>query len=279
MAKKKGGFFKRLGRKSAKVATKINRVATPVAAAAAGYLYGAPGAAAVTALGATAGRYSRATQARNEGIKGREARALGRGERKRVAIYGAIGGGAGMLGSGVTGLIRGESLLNAGGQALFGQHGSQLLGIAGNTIFTPAAPTSGLSGIVTAGNFAAQKAVAVPGLVTQAQLAPALTGGAAEAAGAGSSGASLGSKLVATLPSLIGALGKGVPMATTPGTVGDPRNWGGQLPNPNEFGFGGGGAGDSGGGSGGSFMNSPTDGDSKGGLIAMGLLAALLLAG
>ncbi len=279
MAKKKQSFWKRLGRKTAKVSVKVNRVTTPIVAAAAGYFYGAPGAAAVTAIGAESGRYFRATQARDEGVTGRSARALGRGERKRVAIYGAIGGGAGMLGSGITTLARGYSVPQALGNTLFGQSGGHILGIGG-TVFDAAPSSSGLSSIVTAGNFAAQKASIVPGIVTQSQLAPSLVGGTSELAGAGTGGASTGAKLLGTLPTLLGALGKGIPTAPQPGVNPSPY---GSWPNPQDYQggmFGGGGGGGESGGGGGGFMNAPgVEGDSKGGLIAAVMLGALLLAG
>jgi hypothetical protein len=264
--------LKKLGRKTAKVSAKINRVTTPIASAAAGFLYGAPGAAAVTAIGAQSGYYFRSTQARDEGITGRSARALGRGERKRVAIYGAAGGGAGMLTSGIVGLTRGASLLEAGGHTLFGQSGAQILGLSNNTVFSPVA--SNVSGFITPANFASQKALPVPGLVTQSQIAPSLAGGTSELAGAGTSGGSLGAKLLGTVPSLLSAYSTAKPVSSgANGSI-----------NPNTYGDlssmlgGGGGGGDSGGGGG--FMNAPTaDGQSKGGLIAAILVGALLLAG
>ncbi len=262
MAKKKGGFFKRLGRKTAKLSTKINRVAVPIVSAGAGLVGGAPAAAAVTALGAQASYYFRATQARNEGLQGKAARDRGRGERKRVAIYGAVGGGVGMLGSGAANLIAGKSFSSALGATVFGQGGAQLLGID-NTLFAKNAIDG--SNFVTAANLASQKASPVPGLVTQSQLSSVLAGGStpteAAAATAGGSG---------------GTLAKSLGLATTllgqtklplPGTSG-----GASPTQPNDAayregllegllsGMGGGGAaggGDSGGGLGG-FMNAPT---------------------
>jgi len=272
-----GKYFKRLGRKTAKIHTKINRVATPIAAAAAGYFAGAPGAAAVTAIGAQSGYYFRATQARNEGTKGRAARELGRGERKRVAIYGAIGGGAGMLGSFGTSLIAGKGLGNSLVALGLGQSGAELTGAG--SIFSKS--TSGTSQFVTTANLAAQKSTGVPGLVTQAQLSQTLSGGAAEAAGAGAGGSSLGAKLLGTIPAVLNAYSTARPASSgAAGTI-DPNSYGGSLSDILSGGGGGGGGGgsDSGGGGGG-FMNAPmAEGESKGGLIAALVIGALLLAG
>ncbi len=127
-------YFKRLGRKTAKVNVKIGRVLTPVVSVAAGFVGGPALSAAVTAGGAAAGGYWRATQARNEGQYDR-ARALGRGERKRVAVYGAIGGGAGSLGSGAYTLATGGTITQAIGTTFLGQGGAQLLGVPGHNFF------------------------------------------------------------------------------------------------------------------------------------------------
>ncbi len=261
MAKKKGGFFKRLGRKTAKLSTKINRVAVPIISAGAGAIGGAPAAAAVTAIGAQASYYFRATQARNEGQMGPDARARGRGERKRVAIYGAVGGGAGMLGSGVYTLASGGTLAQALGTTAFGQGGKALLFGSEGTIFA----NNGLNGsnFVTAANLASQKASPVPGLVTQSQLSSVLAGGAtpteAAAAVGGGSGGTL-AKVLGVGTTLLG-------QTKLPGTTG-----GAPPTQPNDaayregllegllsgMGGGGGGGGDSGGGGLGGFMNAPT---------------------
>jgi hypothetical protein len=257
-------YFKRLGRKTAKIHTKVNRVFVPVASAAAGYLGGAPAAAAVTAIGAQSSYYFRATQARNEGIRGRAARVKGRQERTRVSIYGAIGGGAGMLGSGVTSLIAGSSFSQALGATAFGQGGANILGIGG-TIFSKT--PEGASAFVTAGNLAAQKGSSVPGLVTQAQLKASLAGGSVEAAEAGgaSSGAGWGTKL-GTAAGHLGGVVEDVLKRKTSGNGSSPYWF-----TPDGAGGGGWGGGDSGGGGGG-FWNSPMGADSK---LSPALVAAL----
>lgn len=257
MAKKKGGFFKRLGRKTAKLSTKINRVAVPIVAAGAGALGGAPAAAAVTALGAQASYYFRATQARNEGVMGRDARARGRGERKRVAIYGAIGGGAGMLTSGVYTLASGGTISQALGTTAFGQGGKALLFGSEGTIFAKS-PLDG-STFVTAGNLAAQKSSPVPGLVTQSQLSSVLAGGSTPTEAAAAAGGSGG-----TIAKALGLATTVLGQTKLPGTPG-----GAPLTRPNDSSYReglldgllsgqGGGGGGSSGDSGGGFMNAPT---------------------
>lgn len=285
MAKKKGNFFKRLGRKTAKLHTKINRVVVPVVAAGAGAIGGAPAAAAVTALGAQASYYFRATQARNEGLMGRDARARGRGERKRVAIYGAIGGGAGMLGSGAANLIAGKSFSSALGATFFGQGGAQILGID-NAFFAKSALDG--SNFVTAANLASQKASPVPGLVTQSQLNSVLAGGSTPteaAAAAAGTGTSTLSKVLGVTPTLLSAAGKaipGTPMGAPPTQPNDSAYREGLLEGllAGQGGGGGGASGD-GGGSAGGFMNAPMGDESKLSptvLVALGLGALFLLA-
>lgn len=271
-------FFKRLGRKTAKVHKQINRVATPIAAAGATFIAGPVGGAAVTALGAEAGRYFRATEARNQGIQGRAARSLGRGERKRVAIYGGIGTGVGVAGAFTTALATGSSFGQALGSAAFGHGGKALLFGADGTVFASSSPTG--SGFVTAGNLAAQKSTGVPGLVTQSEITGALAGGAPEAAAAASGGSSLLDKSILTALGLAQSYRAPAPVsAGARGTI-DPNEYtGAEL--SSLFG-GGGGGGESGGGGGG--LNSPLPGmgaeeSSKGGLAAAILLGALLLAG
>ncbi len=127
-------YFKRLGRKSAKVHKVVNRVITPAVAAGAGFFGGPAAAAAVTAGGAELGRYFRATEARNAGQYSR-ARALGRGERARVWTYGGIAGGAGSLGAGVTTLAAGGTFGQAVGSTFLGVGGHALVG--GGSILTP----------------------------------------------------------------------------------------------------------------------------------------------
>lgn len=168
-------YFKRLGRKTAKLHTKVNRVAVPVLAAGASYFGGPVAGAAVTAAGAEASRYFRATQARNEGDYA-DARRLGRGERKRVAILGAAGTGAGVLGSGITAAFTGGNIFT---QSLLGQGGSQLFGVGGPNIFTPVpvSHTADLSTIVTQGNLLSQKSgTAVPNIVTSLDTAATTPG-------------------------------------------------------------------------------------------------------
>ncbi len=272
-------FFKRLGRKTAKIHVKVNRVFTPVVAAGAGFFFGAPGAAAVTAAGAEASRYFRATQARNEGQHSR-ARALGRGERKRVAIYGAAAGGAGMVGAGLTTAFGGGTLGQSVSSGLFGQYGSHILGNTG-TIFATGG-VDGVSTFVTAGNLAAQKASPVPGLVTQSQLSPALAGGStpAELAAAAAGGASTTDKLITTGMGLLQAYGQAKPVPYgTPGI--NPNAYGPQL--SDLFPAGGGGGGSAGGeAGGGGFMNAPMgngeSGMSNGAIAALAVGALLLLA-
>lgn len=269
-------FFKKIGRKTAKIHTKINRVFVPVASAAAGFIGGAPAAAAVTAAGAQASYYFRATQARNEGKMGHDARALGRGERKRVAIYGAAGGGAGMLGSGAANLIAGKSLSSALGATVFGQGGSNILGID-NAVFakTPTPPA-----IVTAGNLGSIKGSSVPGLVTQSQLAASLKGGAAEAIGAAAAPVAGGG----TTSTLTTALGLATKLGEAYGKSKDTHRNSDPAGNPFWFtpdgtGGGGGAAGDAGGGGG--FFNSPVGPDGQPGMspamiLALGVGAYLL---
>jgi len=272
-----GKFFKRVGRKTAKIHTKVNRVFVPIASAGAGFIGGAPAAAAVTALGAQSSYYFRATEARNQGLHGKAARDFGRKERKRVAIYGAIGGGAGMVGSFGYGLATGNSFLAALGQGAVGQGGAQLLNIGDSTIFSKA-PAPG-SQFVTAANLAAQKASPVPGLVTQAQLSQTLSSGstAAEqtAAAAGKTGeSSLLAKslgLVTNVAEKMGPLGtpNGV-RPTGPGSYKD-----GLLDGLLSGGGGGGGGGDMGAGG---FMNAPMgEGKMSGSTIAILGIGALLL--
>ncbi len=266
--------LKKLGRKTAKLHTRINRVFTPVASAAAGFIGGAPAAAAVTAVGAESGRYFRATQARNEGDY-TNARRLGRGERKRVAIYGAAAGGAGMLGSGVYGLATGSTFSQSLGQAAFGQGGAHILGIGGG-IFEKA-PASNISGIITQSTFAAQKSSSVPGLVTQADLNAVLHGGAAEAAGAGQvAGAAAGTSAWTKALGLTSVLGD---------ALGKAKGSGSRDSGSSEFEHlmdqlgqgGGGGGGEAGSAGGGGFFNSPTDGSMSPALIAALAVGAFLL--
>lgn len=270
-----GKFFKRAGRKTAKIHTKINRVFVPIVSAGAGFVGGAPAAAAVTAIGAQSSYYFRATEARNKGLHGKAARDFGRKERKRVAIYGAIGGGAGMVGSFGYGLATGNSFLAALGQGAVGQGGAQLLGIGDSTIFSS---TPQQSQFVTMGNLAAQKGSAVPGLVTQAQLSQTLSGGATAAEKAAAS-AGTGSSLLAK------SLGLVTNVAEKMGPLGTPHGRAPTGPGSYEQGLldgllGGGGGGGGGGGDmgAGGFMNAPqSEGKMSGTTLAILAVGALAL--
>ncbi len=91
---------KRFGRNTAKERVRVTRVATGIG----GFVVGvvAPVLAPVVVLaGATANKYNRSTQARQEGKSGRHARAAGRNEFVRTGIYGA----AGALGGVATGIL------------------------------------------------------------------------------------------------------------------------------------------------------------------------------
>ncbi len=172
---------KRIGRKAAPIRVKAGRVITPVLSAAAGFVAGPVGSAVITAAGAEIGRYSRATQARAEGQHDR-ARALGRGERKRLWTYGAVGGGVGALASGVTTAALGGGVLDVAAATGGGQGGASLLGASG-TVFAKSAAVTTLPGGLTAAQLAAvpsvKAAAAVPaaapvtfpGGLTAAQLA------------------------------------------------------------------------------------------------------------
>lgn len=275
-------FFKRLGRKTAKISTRINRIATPIVAAGAGYFGGPVAGAAVTALGAQAGYYFRGTQARNEGLHGRDARARARGERKRVAIYGSIGTGAGAVGSFATSLIGGSSLGDAALAGGFGQAGKALLFGSSGTIFATGGP-SGVSNLVTTGNFASQKASAVPGIVTQSQFAQQIAGGSTSAeAAAAAAGKSGESSLLAKTLGLVTTVASQTKLPGTPGGAPPTSPYGSSyldgLLAGSQMG-GGGGGGDAGGGGLSPWMNAPAD-DSKMSpalVAALGIGALLLL--
>lgn len=270
--------IKRFGRKTAKARVKFGRVATPILSAGAGFIGGAPAAAAVTAIGAQAAYYNRATQARNEGTFGRDARARGRGERKRVAIYGAAGGGAGMLASGAYTLASGDTFSQALGATGLGQGGKALLFGSEGTLFAkaPTYPTY-ITNLATA-----PKGSGVPGLVTQSQLESQLAGGATAAektaAAAGTGG--IGTKL-------LGAAVSGLSQAKIPGTPGGASPTQPDLSNAYKDGLldgllngmGGGGGGGGGDMSGGGFMNAPLGENSKMSpavLVGLGLAALIL---
>lgn len=281
-------FFKRLGRKTAKVHKQINRIATPLVAAGASYFGGPVAGAAVTAAGAQASYYFRATEARDKGIRGRSARELGRGERKRVAIYGAIGTGTGALASGASSLIAGktfgQSLLATG----FGQGGAELFSPGSSIIGTPTAqqiasgvgPFGSLKPVVAGTQL--PSSTGVPGLVTQSQLSASLAGGstATEAAAAAGSSSSTLAKVLGVAPALLNAYSTAKPASTGANGNINPNSYGLGPDLGSMFGGGGGGGGDS--GMGGGFMNAPAgmgQESKNGGMIAAILIGALLLAG
>ncbi len=273
--------IKRLGRKTAKIHVKVNRVFTPVVAAGASFFYGPAAGAAVTAAGAQASYYFRGTQARAEGTKGRAARELGRGERKRVAIYGAAGTGAGALGAGLTTAFNGGTLGQSLSSGLFGQHGSAILGNTGS-IFATQAPN--VSGFVTAGTLAAQKSSAVPGLVTQSQLASSLAGGSTptELAAAAAGGVSTTDKLITSSLGLLSTYAARPASTGQNGNI-NPNSYGGLGPDLASMFGGGGGGGEAGGGGGFGGLNSPMMGEgekkSSSGLALALVVGALLLVG
>jgi len=212
--------LKRLGRKTAKIHVKVGRVLTPVVAAGASFIGGPVAGAAVTAAGAEASRYFRATQARHEGQRDR-ARALGRGERKRVAIYGGIATGAGALGSGLTTALQGGTLGQSLSAGLFGQGGSSILGNT-QTLFASKTQQALNAGVGPFGNLnpavsGTQLPGNVPGLVTQSQLEAALAGGTTtlEAAAAGGGSTDTAGTMAFGVPS-----GRG---QNTPGRLRDPN--------------------------------------------------------
>lgn len=128
---------KKYGRKVLAVGAKVSRVARPVVAAAAGYFGGPVAAAAVTAASHYGQQYQAAAGARGKGIRGREAREIGRKEAQRTTKYSLAAGTLGVVGSGVTSALAGGSFF---GGAAAGQGGAALLG--GNTIFGSAAAGS-----------------------------------------------------------------------------------------------------------------------------------------
>ncbi len=227
-------WVKRVGRKAAPVAYKVGRVVTPVAGAVAGYFAGPVGGAVVGAIGGSAGYYARATTARAEGTRGRAARELGRGERKRQFIYGLAGGAAGALGSGVTALAAGQGVGTAATSTLFGQGGQQLL-FGGSAVLAPSSTSS--SGFVTQSSLnaslAAGKAGGVPGLVTQSGLEASLAAGGGTAGTTGTTAALLGAaSTVLNQWSLSRGTGQGTtPPGTAPGTnAGGYEGSGGSAP-------------------------------------------------
>ncbi len=282
-------FFKRLGRKTAKVHKQINRVVTPLAAAGATFIGGPVAGAAVTAIGAQSGYYFRATEARDKGIKGRAARSLGRGERRRVGIYGAAGIGVGAAGAFTTALATGSTFGQALGSTAFGHGGKALLFGSEGTVFATPTEKALASGVGPFGSL--NPAVSgtqlptsgVPGLVTQSQLAASLSGGstAAEAAAAGGS-SSTAAKLLGIAPALLNAYSTAKPAASN-GANGNinPNSYGPLGPDLASMFGGGGSGGESGGGGGGGFMNAPAgmgEESKNSGMIAAIVIGALLLA-
>lgn len=110
---------KHYGRATLAVGAQVSRVARPVVALAAGYMYGPVGAAAVTAISHYPHQYQETAKARQEGLRGRDARAEGRDHAQRTAIHSMFAGAIGAAGAGITG----------GWQAaVSGVHGQSLLG-------------------------------------------------------------------------------------------------------------------------------------------------------
>lgn len=136
--------IKQYSRKALAVGGKISRVARPIAAAAAGYFAGPAGVMAVTALSHYGQQYQVASGARGEGIRGREAREMGREAAQRTTKHSLIAGGAGMLGSGITSMAVGGNFF---GGLFGGQAGSALLG--GNTVFGSVSPGASATTIGT----------------------------------------------------------------------------------------------------------------------------------
>lgn len=265
--------LKKIGRKTAAIHVKINRVAVPVVAAAGTYFGGPVVGAAVTAVGASASTYFRATQARNEGTFGREARALGRGERKRVALYGAAGTGAGWATSIAVGAL-GYAGSGAAGNALAGTSGSSAL-------FGP--QSSALTAAQIAANAPTQ--VMVPGVgqmtlpMSQAAAVAQSTGGtllgtqalAPTVAGAGLSA----TEILGATNTLFEAYKKATPGNTIPTLPKGPT-----IP-PNGPNSNGGGE-DNGGTP--TFRNGPTGKngevtDGNGGLIVAAIIGAIIFLG
>jgi hypothetical protein len=134
-----------------RVASRTAPYATGVLSAAASYLGGPVAGAAVAGLGSEASFLLRKEKGREAGESSKTRTRFARKSRKRAAIAGAIGLGAGAIGSGITTLALGGSLGQAGSATLLGQGGSQLLGTGAPGLFTP--PQAPLSTVGPFGSF------------------------------------------------------------------------------------------------------------------------------
>lgn len=195
--------IKHYSRKALDLGGKVSKVARPLVSAAAGYFAGPAGVLAVNAISHYGQQYQVASGARGEGIRGREARQLGREAAQRTTMHSLIAGGVGSLASGVTSAFAGGSFL---GGAAAGQGGSALLG--GTTIFggvgTPATLGTVAGGTLTGGSAIAGAqsiysnaldpvkpgetggGTAIPGASTWADLLETVAGGLAGGGGGGS---------------------------------------------------------------------------------------------
>lgn len=120
VVKKAKEKVKSYSRQAISYAAVVSRVARPIVSAAAGYLYGPVGAAAVTAISHYPHQYQETVRARHvDDLRGREARAEGRTHAQRTTIHSAIAGAIGAVGAGITGGWQ-AGLVGTHGQALTG---------------------------------------------------------------------------------------------------------------------------------------------------------------
>lgn len=202
-------WVKRVGRKAAPVAYKVGRVVTPVVAAAGSFIGGPVVGAAISGIGGSAGYYARATAARADGTRGRAARELGRGERRRQFIYGMAGSGVGSAAAGVVAAAGGATFGQTVGAVAFGHGGSELLGIGG-TIFSPTTtlPT-GFGGVTGSQAAAASKAFGGGVSAKEAAAASAAFGGGISPAQSAAAAAAFSGASAGTGPSAATLLGVG----------------------------------------------------------------------
>lgn len=126
---------KEYGRKALAVGAKVSKVARPIVSAGAGYFLGPVGVAGVNAISHYGQQYQVASAARSEGIRGREARQLGRTAAQRTTQHSLIAGSAGVVGAAVMGGL---------GAGLFGTLGQQQLGVgSGSGLFGLSNPLMG----------------------------------------------------------------------------------------------------------------------------------------
>lgn len=143
------------GRATISVAARVSRVARPVVSAAASYLYGPLGGAAVTAISHYPHQYQETVKARNDGLRGRDARGEGRDHAQRTTIHSLIAMGVGSAAAGVTGGWQ-ASAVGVHGQALTGWGtGAGALGLTNPFMSVPTAAAA-----TTASSAAAAAAVA-----------------------------------------------------------------------------------------------------------------------